>query len=40
VRVGLPPAIVPSLRSEVSYIVTLVVPTGDHATSAPDFSQG
>lgn len=30
VRVGLPPAIVSGLRSEVSYIVTLVAPTCDH----------
>ena len=29
-RVGLPPAIVSGLRSEVGYIVTLVAPTGDH----------
>ena len=30
VRIGLPPAIVSGLRSEVSYIVTLVAPTCDH----------
>ena len=35
-RVGLPPAIVLGLRSEVSYIVTLVAPTADHeGTSCP-----
>jgi hypothetical protein len=36
VRVGLPPAIVPCLRSAVSYIITLMAPTGDHeVTSCP-----
>jgi len=36
VRVGLPPAIVLDLRSEVSYVVTLVAPTADHeGTSCP-----
>jgi hypothetical protein len=35
-RVGLPPVIVPDLRSEASYIVTPVAPTGNHeGTSCP-----
>jgi hypothetical protein len=38
VRVGLPPAIVSGLCSEVSYIVTLVAPTCDHESiSCPQY---